>query len=76
MKKNIQYQWDKGFLPGIDCIVFGDGTVIIGNCYLITKSETDRIKKHWYWFPLCDTTISSLEKYEPDIWTAITIHPQ
>lgn len=71
-KEYIQQKWNEGLLPGIDCILFGDGTVIVGNCYSVHNRETN--KRRWYWSPLCDTTIGSIEKYEPDIWTEIDIY--
>lgn len=71
IKEYIQKKWKAGLLPGIDCILFGDGTIIIGNCYSFIDSKTNRKKRYWY--PLCDTTIESVEKYEPDIWTNIEI---
>ena len=68
----IQQKWKQGTLVGLDCVLFGNGTVIIGNCYSIDERDTN--KKKWYWFPLCDTTIDSIEKYEPDIWTEINVY--
>lgn len=58
-------------LPGIDCILFGNGEVIIANTYCVKDTNTKKSKQ--FWFPLCDTTITSLEKYEQDIWTNIDI---
>ena len=71
IKTYIQKRWKAGLLPGVDCILFGNGTIIIGNCYCLIDSETNR--KRRYWYPLCDTTIESMEKYQPDIWTNIDI---
>ena len=67
----VQNKWRKGLLPGIDCILFGNGNVTIANTYSITDTNTNKSKQ--LWFPLCDTTIASLEKYEDDIWTNIDI---
>ncbi|MBZ4043807.1 hypothetical protein [Flavobacterium hibisci] len=74
MNKSINYlqeKWENGFLPGIDCIVFGDGKIIIANTYKTIDYNTGKSKQ--YWFPLCDTTIDSLEKYADDIWTKVDI---
>jgi hypothetical protein len=68
----LQSKWNQGLLPGIDCILFGNGEVIIGNYYRLMDSETQKLSH--YWSPLCDTTIDSLEKYSPDIWTAVDIY--
>lgn len=67
----IQNKWKSGLLPGIDCILYGDGKVIIANNYCVKDSDTKQSKQYWY--PLCDTTIDSLEKYDDDIWTNIDI---
>lgn len=75
MNKTVNYiqdMWEKGFLPGIDCIVFDDGKVIIANTYKTIDSNTGESKQ--YWFPLCDTTIESLENYADDIWTKVDIY--
>lgn len=73
MEENLNYiqnKWQDGFLPGIDCILYSDGTVIIGNYY----SQTDNNNNKHHWYPLCDTSINSLEKYEQDIWTNIDVY--
>lgn len=67
----IQDKWKKGLLPGIDCILFGNGEVIIANTNCLKDPNIKKSKQ--FWFPLCDTTITSLEKYEDDIWTNIDI---
>lgn len=68
----VQDKWENGFLPGIDCIVFEDGKIVIANTYKTIDSETQK-SKH-YWFPLCDTTIESLENYTDDIWTKVDMY--
>ena len=69
---HLQNKWKDGLLPGIDCIVFGNGDVMIANTYCVMDSNTKEHSRHWH--PLCDTTITSLEKYEHDIWTNIDIY--
>jgi len=69
MHKKIQEKWKQGFLPGYDCIVMGDGDIIIGNTYEVILTETKEYKR--YWFPLCDTTLEGVEKYDTDIWTEV-----
>ncbi|WP_163395860.1 hypothetical protein [Flavobacterium limi] len=74
MNKTVNYiqdKWEKGFLPGIDCIVFEDGKIIIANTYKTIDYNT--LENKQYWFPLCDTTIESLENYSDDIWTKVDI---
>jgi hypothetical protein len=71
MNKTIQEKWKKGFLPGYDCITFGDGTVTIANTYSVILTETSEHKR--FWFPLCDTTLEGIQKYDEDIWTECDI---
>ena len=56
-------------LPGIDCIAYPDGKVIILDCYSLYNSNTKEKKK--FCRPLCDTTIDSLEKYNSTLWTQV-----
>lgn len=67
----IQHKWRSGLLPGVNCILYEDGKVVIANTY--TMKDNDTNQSQWYWTPLCDTTIDSLEKYESDAWTNIDI---
>lgn len=69
--KYLQNKWKEGFLLGFDCILFGNGNVIVANYYTLTDSYTN--KKEMFWIPLCDTTIESIEKYSPDIWINVDI---
>ncbi|WP_299247397.1 hypothetical protein [uncultured Aquimarina sp.] len=71
MNKKIQDKWKEGFVIGFDCIAYGDGYVIMGNTYCVENSETKEVKRHW--FPLCDTTLSGIERHNEDIWTEIDI---
>ncbi|SEL86980.1 hypothetical protein SAMN04487910_3549 [Aquimarina amphilecti] len=50
---------------------YGDGTVIRGNIYEVIITETSKSKRCW--FPLCDTVLKGIEKYEEDVWTEIDI---
>ena len=67
MTKSVQNRWTDRELPGIDCLLKSDGSVVILNCYC---SEQDNNISH-YAIPLCETTIHSLEKYDNDIWSEI-----
>ncbi len=67
----LQNKWRNGMLPGVDCIVFSNAEAIVANAYRVKDDNAGSSKQ--YWFPFCDTTIASLEKYEADIWTKIDI---
>lgn len=69
MKEHISTHWNQNELIGLDCILKNDGTVIMLNCYSVGQGEN---KKH-YVFPLCETTVHSLEKYNDDVWSAFDI---
>jgi hypothetical protein len=56
-------------LPGINCIAFPDGKVIILNCHCIYDPNTK--KRELFCAPLCDTTIDSIEKYAAAYWTHV-----
>lgn len=56
-------------LPGINCIVFSTGEVIVLNYNQNFNPNTNT--KSFYCTPICDTTIDSLEKYDPDCWTVV-----
>jgi len=56
-------------LPGIDCIAYPDGKVIILNCYSLYDPNTK--EKELFCRALCDTTIDSLEKYDSTYWTRV-----
>lgn len=71
MHPKIQEKWKQGYLPGYDCIVMGEGGIVIANTYSTILTETKERKR--YWFPLCDTTLEGLEKYDEDIWTEVDI---
>jgi len=72
MHKEIQEKWKELYLPGYDCITYGDGTITIANTYCVICTETKENKR--FWFPLCDTTLEGIQKYEEDIWTATDIY--
>jgi hypothetical protein len=63
----IQNKWESNELPGITHLLHANGNVLIFNCYKTKESNT--IMR--YCFPLCETNIYSLEKYNEDIWTEI-----
>ena len=67
----IQTQWKNDRAIGYDCIAFGDGRIVIANTYDVVLTETKEHKR--YWFPLCDTTLEGIEKYDEDIWTCVDV---
>ncbi len=71
MHPKIQEKWKQGYLPGFDCIIMGEGDLIIGNAYSTYDPNNGETKQ--YWSPLCDTTLESIEKYDDDIWTEVDI---
>lgn len=71
MHPKIQEKWKQGFLPGFDCIIMGEGELIIGNVYSTYDPSNSETKQ--YWSPLCDTTIESIEKYDDDTWVEVDI---
>ncbi len=71
MNKKIQAKWREGYVLGQDCIAFGDGRVVMANTYSVKDMNSGETQR--YWFPLCDTTVKGLEKYEADMWTEVDI---
>lgn len=69
--KTIQEKWKQGWLPGFDCITYGNGTFTIANTYSVYNPNNEETKQ--YWVPLCDTTFNNIIKYEKDIWTEIDV---
>jgi len=69
--KKIQEKWKQGYLPGYDCITYGNGIITIANTFNVTLTETNKNKR--YWFPLCDTILENITKYDDDIWTECDI---
>ncbi|SDG05881.1 hypothetical protein [Chitinophaga filiformis] len=72
MTNIIQEHWNNDELPGIDAIVFADGTVIILDFYAVSTESGGKLH---YVSPLCETTLKSVEKYNDDVWTQIERHP-
>ncbi len=70
--KNVQTHWEEQELLGIDCLQRADDSVIILNCYSV-KQEEEYV---FYSFPLCETTVQSLEKYNDDLWTEVQVLTQ
>lgn len=56
-------------LPRVNCIVYSDGTVTVLN-FIICYSPNNKTSHVSVW-PLCDTTIDSMLRYNPDIWTSV-----
>jgi hypothetical protein len=57
-------------LPGIDCIVYASGEVIILSCISLLDTSTKE-RQQIFCHPCCDTTIASLEKYDACDWTIV-----
>jgi hypothetical protein len=56
-------------LPGINCIVYPDGTITILRHYESYNPNTKETK--YFCNPVCDTTIDSLIKYDAEYWTRV-----
>jgi hypothetical protein len=65
----VQSQWLNGHLLGLNSLSFGDGLVTLLNIYAVRADST---KKH-YAFPIADTIIESIVKYDDDVWTEIQL---
>ena len=71
MNNSVQEHWSKSELPGLNAVLFSDGSMIMLNFYAgITKTG----KRH-YASPICETTAQSVEKYNGDVWREIQQHP-
>ncbi|MBH5316330.1 hypothetical protein I6N90_00725 [Paenibacillus sp. GSMTC-2017] len=71
MHISIAEHWNlkKHELPGINCIVYPNGTITILNCYSTYNPNTK--ERNFFSSPLCDTTIESIAKYNVDYWTVV-----
>ena len=56
-------------IPGINCIAYPDGKIIILKCYQLYDLNTKETEL--FCDPLCDTTIEILEKYDAAYWTRV-----
>ncbi len=61
--------WLNEELIGINSLQKSNGEIIVLNCYNVTNKNNPL----YYSFPLCETTIESLEKFNPDIWTTFEV---
>jgi len=66
MNDLIQFHWAENELPGVNSISYADGTIVMLNCY---RTEAGLP----YAFPLCETTVESLVRFNDDIWTEVQI---
>lgn len=71
MENLIQEHWNKAprELPGINCIVFPTGDVIMLNCWDLYNPNTEERKA--FCTPLCDTNIAAIEKYQASEWVIV-----
>jgi hypothetical protein len=66
MDNQLSAHWLNNELPGINCVIKSTGEIILLNAYTNEEGKP-------YAFPLCETTIESLVKYNEDIWTEIQV---
>ena len=67
----VQEHWKNKEVLALECYVENDDLVTIMDFYRVSDSG----KIRYYAYPICDTTISSIEHYNDDIWNQIEIHP-
>lgn len=72
MRSLIAERWNgkKRYLPGINCIVYPDGKVVILRCYSLYNPNTD--ERTFFCEPLCDSTIDSIERYKTAPWVQVS----
>ncbi|CAI6080511.1 hypothetical protein PAECIP112173_02911 [Paenibacillus sp. JJ-100] len=73
MKSILMEHWsaEQRELPGMNCIAFANGDIIILDIRKIYDPNNNEHKM--YCTPLCDTTIDSVEKYNHDCWTMVDV---
>ncbi|WP_434748929.1 hypothetical protein [Paenibacillus amylolyticus] len=71
MNSLIMEHWsaEQRELPGMNCIVFADGKVIILD--IRTYVDPNNNERTMYCSPVCDTTMDSVVKYNDDCWTMV-----
>ncbi|WP_239614634.1 hypothetical protein [Cohnella mopanensis] len=71
MNNLIMKHWsaEQSELPGINCIAFPNGNIIILN--VATYYNPNNNERKIYCSPQCDTTIESIEKYDAECWTMV-----
>lgn len=71
MNSLIMEHWsaEQRELPGMNCIAFADGTVIILD--IRTYSDPNNNERTLSVSPLCDTTMDRIVKYNQDCWTIV-----
>lgn len=70
MKNEIMLEhWLNEELIGINSLQKNNGEIIILNCYNVNNAN----KPLYYSFPVCETTLESLEKFNSDIWTTFEV---
>lgn len=67
----IQAHWLENKLVGINSLLYNSGIVTLLNVYTVSSEK----EKKQFAFPIADTTIDSLQRYNEDIWTEIQPHP-
>ncbi|MEO1530448.1 MAG: hypothetical protein AAFX06_34095, partial [Planctomycetota bacterium] len=65
--KKVDQHWKQDELIGVDSLLRADGSVVLLD-WVSSKMEG---KTSVSCFPVCDTTVESLARYNPDIWTSI-----
>lgn len=71
MSNLIMKHWsaEQRELPGMNCIAFPNGKIIILN--VATYYNPNNNERKTYCSPQCDTTIESIEKYDAECWTMV-----
>lgn len=71
MSNLIMKHWsaEQRELPGMNCIAFPTGKIIILN--VATYYNPNNNERKIYCSPQCDTTIESIEKYDAECWTIV-----
>jgi hypothetical protein len=71
MNRIIAEHWnkEKHELPGFNCIVYPTGDVTV--VQELWEEDSTTHKREYYYYPRCDTTIDSIEKYGSADWTLV-----
>ncbi|MDJ0367229.1 hypothetical protein QMK33_18935 [Hymenobacter sp. H14-R3] len=69
-RNSVQLQWADSHLLGLNALSYGDGRVTLLRIYTVRSDQTEK----FYAFPVADTTIEGIVKYDDDLWTEIQLH--
>lgn len=68
-QNSVQAQWRDKHLLGLNSLSYGDGRVTLLRIYPICSAQ----HKAHYVFPIADTTIESIVKYNDDPWAEVEL---